>query len=157
MKLEKIIKKIGVCVLVVFVAACATSQAPVEEARAQQGNYNSEGVFENGPAVNDEEIGSADMKDSSAIDRSAPPVIGKLLHQSELAAEQEDWVKAESYLQRALRISPKNAFLWHKMAKAKLKQGKNNQAAQFASKSNAISTDVRLQKVNNEIILASRE
>ena len=84
--------------------------------------------------------------------RSVPPVVSKLLRQSEEASEQQDWQKAESYLQRALRISPKNAVLWNRMAATKLQQGKFSQAVQFAKKSNAISTDSGLQAKNRKII-----
>src|SRR5258706_3245799 len=43
---------------------------------------------------------------------------------------------AASNLERALRIEPRNATLWHELARVTLNQGQPDQAVQLASKSN---------------------
>ena len=134
---------------ILLLAACASSKAPMENARGQQILPEIQArPIQQSPAIRSEPL---------PAERSVPPVVSKLLRQSEQAAEQQDWVLAESYLQRALRISPKNALLWSRMAEAKLQQGKYKQAVQFASKSNAISSDRGLQQRNAEIIAAARQ
>jgi predicted Zn-dependent protease len=142
-------KNSGILLLLILLGACASSGAPVENARSQEVSSDIQTrPFEQSPQINSEPL---------SADRSTPPVVGKLLRQSEQAAQQEDWTRAESYLQRALRISPKNALLWSRMAEAKLKQGKRNQAEQFALKSNAMSSDGYLQQKNAEIIASARQ
>jgi len=89
--------------------------------------------------------------------RSVPPVVSNLVRESAIARDNEDWVKSEVLLQRALRISPKNAQLWSEMADVKLQQGKFSQAEQFARKSNSVSSDSLLQLRNQEIIEQARQ
>ena len=44
---------------------------------------------------------------------------------------------AEASLERALRIEPRNPWLWHQLAQIRLDQGRYAQAAAFAHKSNS--------------------
>jgi tetratricopeptide (TPR) repeat protein len=51
-------------------------------------------------------------------------------------------------LEQALRIEPRNAWLWHKLARVRVQQQRYHQAVQLAAKSNALSRDRRLQAAN---------
>ncbi len=143
-----------------IISACASSGAPVKDSsttvqvdgsKYPNADQSSEGL-QGQPLRPSDSIGG----EALSAKRSTPPVVAKLLRQSEQAGAQKDWPRAETYLQRALRISPKNALLWNRMADAKLQQGKNAQAIQFASKSNAMSADVNLRQRNEAIIAAAR-
>ena len=142
----------------IIISACASSGAPVKDASttvpvdASQYPKGQEGL-QGQPLRPSESIGG----EALSAKRSTPPVVAKLLRQSEQAGAEQDWPRAETYLQRALRISPKNALLWSRMAEAKLQQGKNAQAVQFASKSNAISADANLRQRNEAIMAAARQ
>jgi lipopolysaccharide biosynthesis regulator YciM len=46
--------------------------------------------------------------------------------------------KAEMILERALRVEPRNARLWHEMAQVKYGQKDYGQAVQFCIKSNSL-------------------
>ena len=60
-------------------------------------------------------------------------------------------------IERALRIDPRNARLWHRLAAARLDQGKPQQAEQLALKSNALSAgDTRLQASNWKLVARAR-
>ena len=84
---------------------------------------------------------------------TASPVLRRLLAKSETARAQKDWVQSEVYLERALRIEPKNALVWHRMAVIKNQQNKHNQAIQFASKSNTLARgDDGLKRRNWSVI-----
>ena len=64
---------------------------------------------------------------------------------------------AEAQLERALRIEPQNAVLWHYMAKLRLHQGQLGQAAGLAAKSNSLDRgDPQLQADNWRIIAHAR-
>lgn len=60
-------------------------------------------------------------------------------------------------IERALRIDPGNASLWHRLAAARLAQGQPQQAEQLALKSNTLSAgDTRLQASNWRLVAKAR-
>ncbi|MFQ5645007.1 MAG: tetratricopeptide repeat protein [Thiogranum sp.] len=60
-------------------------------------------------------------------------------------------------IERALRIDPGNARLWHRLAEARLDQGQPRQAEQLALKSNSLSAgDTRLQASNWQLVAKAR-
>lgn len=60
-------------------------------------------------------------------------------------------------IERALRIEPGNARLWHRLAEARLAQGQLQQAEQLALKSNSLSgNDTRLQASNWRLVARAR-
>jgi tetratricopeptide (TPR) repeat protein len=67
-------------------------------------------------------------------------------------------VAAASSLERALRIEPKNALLWNRLAHVRLKQKQYALAASLASKSNAFAAqDQQLRSDNNSVIAQARQ
>jgi Tfp pilus assembly protein PilF len=88
---------------------------------------------------------------------STTSAVLSLLGKARQAALDGDLVKAESQLERALRIEPRNAAVWHYMAKLRLNQGKLDQAAGLAAKSNTLEKrDRQLQADNWRIIAHAR-
>lgn len=64
---------------------------------------------------------------------------------------------AGSSLERALRIEPRNPWLWHEFAQLRLSQGQYAQAVSFAQKSNSFARrDRRLQAKNWRLIADAR-
>lgn len=57
-------------------------------------------------------------------------------------------VKAEEYLERAIRIEPQNPLLWHGLAKSKLQQGFYFQAIQMSLKSNSYTSSHSVERDN---------
>jgi tetratricopeptide (TPR) repeat protein len=60
-------------------------------------------------------------------------------------------------LEQALRIEPRNAWLWHELAKVRVQQQRYHQAVQLAAKSNALSRDQRLHAANWLLIADAHE
>ncbi|MDR9435258.1 MAG: tetratricopeptide repeat protein [Thiohalophilus sp.] len=85
------------------------------------------------------------------------PVLA-LLEQANQAARQGELAVAEARLERALRIEPRNAVLWYYMAKLRLHQGRLEEAAGLAAKSNSLDRrdNRRLQADNWRIIAHAR-
>lgn len=80
-----------------------------------------------------------------------------LLAKARDAANQGQLTVAEAQLERALRIEPQNAVLWHYMAKLRLHQGQLSQAAGLAAKSNSLDQgNLELQADNWRIIAHAR-
>jgi tetratricopeptide (TPR) repeat protein len=64
---------------------------------------------------------------------------------------------AAASLERALRIEPRNARLWQRLARVRLEQGEAAQAEQLALKSNALArTDQQLRAENWRIVAQAR-
>ncbi len=61
---------------------------------------------------------------------------------------------ASATLERALRIEPRNALLWHRLATIRLQQGKAPQAEQLALKSIALSAGKRDLQARNWALVA---
>ncbi len=57
-------------------------------------------------------------------------------------------------IERALRIDPRNAALWSRLAATRLAQGQARQAEQLALKSNALSGDDRRLQASNWALVA---
>lgn len=65
---------------------------------------------------------------------------------------------AAATLERALRLDPRNARLWHQLASVHFDQRQWRQSAEFATRSNALATDDKyLQALNWRLIAQVRE
>lgn len=91
-----------------------------------------------------------------------PPVSGNRAVVALLDRAQHDTVTgrpeaAGATLERALRIEPRNARLWHELAQLRLAQGQYAQSIALAQKSNSFAaTQRRLQAMNWRVIAQSR-
>ncbi|MFO7639681.1 MAG: tetratricopeptide repeat protein, partial [bacterium] len=90
--------------------------------------------------------------------QTSRPVLA-LLEQANQAARSGELTVAESRLERALRIEPRNAVLWYYLAKLRLHQGRLDQAAGLAAKSNSLdrAQNYQLQADNWRIIAHARQ
>jgi tetratricopeptide (TPR) repeat protein len=83
----------------------------------------------------------------------ANPAVVALLNEANLAMQNGRDERAAASLERALSIEPRNAWLWHRLASTRLRQGELDQAAALAAKSNSYaSPDRKLQAANWRII-----
>lgn len=119
------------------------------------------------PAVQTSPVQSGDAGQASDIPGAAeppplPPVSGNraviaLLDRAQLDAGAGRPVAAGATLERALRIEPRNARLWHELAQLRLAQGQYAQAVALAQKSNSFAgTQRRLQAMNWRVIGQAR-
>lgn len=89
----------------------------------------------------------------------AAPAPGKAVQVLMLRAQDQrqakDYAGAVVSLERALRISPRNAPLWNHLAQVRLDQGNHQLATELASKSNALAHPERKQlRRENWLIIA---
>jgi tetratricopeptide (TPR) repeat protein len=88
---------------------------------------------------------------------SGPAVIA-LLTEADRYAKAGRGDQAAASLERALRIEPRNAMLWHRLSVIRLQQGQWDQAITLARKSNTLSgQDYKLQSGNWEVIARGYE
>ena len=83
-----------------------------------------------------------------------PPAVVALLQQAEKQANAGDLESAAASLERAIRIDPRNAVLWHHLATVRLSQGEPLQAEQLANKSNSLAPGNYAQQSRNWLLIA---
>lgn len=138
-----IFKKLILIVLLLNLLACAeqpkksTVHVPIEE--------------RNAPVINKKPAGKA----GKAIDSQKETVIASLINDAEQYSNQGKTGQAIASIERALRIEPKNALLWHQLATARMQQQQWQQAIVMARKSNALAGANRRLKSDNWALIAA--
>ena len=90
--------------------------------------------------------------------QNAGRAVSTLLAQVSLRENRSQWEQAAALLERALRIEPRNAHLWHRLAKIRLQQGRYGMAESLAQKSSTLAKgDAELKQRNAEIINTARQ
>ena len=102
-----------------------------------------------GPQVETRETG-APLQPERVSDN---PAVLALMDDTDYRLGEGDAEGAASSVERALRLEPKNPWLWHRLAVLRLQQGRRRQAAALAEKSNSLSIrHPELRKANAELI-----
>lgn len=94
------------------------------------------------------------------LPRAAPsrsPAVAALASQASQQARAGDLEQASASLERAVRIEPDNPWVWHQLALVRLFQRQDEQAAQLAARSNALTADASLQARNWKVIAQAKE
>ena len=76
-----------------------------------------------------------------------------LLGSAEQALRLDQFNQAEMFLERALRLEPRNGELWHAMGQVKFEQNHHAQAVQFCLKSNSLAGKAPLLIRKNWILM----
>jgi len=104
-----------------------------------------------------EEAAAAPVIEASPENRASQGAVVALLDRADHYQRLGDNDSASATLERALRIDPRNAQLWHRLAAVRLQQGKVAQAEQLAFKSNTLSGgDKSLQARNWALVARAR-
>lgn len=92
------------------------------------------------------------------ITREGNQAVAALLESADKHVKSKQLDKAGAALERALRIEPRNAGIWHDLAQIRLHQGQYQQAESLASKSNSLAGGNRsLQSRNWKVIASARK
>lgn len=92
------------------------------------------------------------------ISRDGNQAVVALLESADKYVKSNQLDKAGAALERALRIEPRNAGIWHDLAQIRLHQGQYQQAESLASKSNNLAASNRaLQSRNWKLIGSARK
>jgi len=84
-----------------------------------------------------------------------PPVITALLDEAEQVEAKGDAESAAATLERALKIEPKNALLWNRLAGVRMRQGNMQQALTMARKSNSLAAGNHELQLENWYLILS--
>ena len=83
-----------------------------------------------------------------------PPAVLALLEHAEQQANDGNLDASAASLERAIRINPGDAALWHHLATVRLAQGEALQAEQLAVKSNSLAPGNNTQQARNWKLIA---
>jgi len=130
------------------VASSETASAPVEVDQS---------VPKVSPPSERVEVAPAPAPAPEIVTYSAPPppmpqlapAVGALASQAERQRQMGDYVGAAATLERALRIEPREAFLYNRLARVRMEQGSYAQAGNFAQRSNSLAKDQPQLKQDN--------
>jgi tetratricopeptide (TPR) repeat protein len=92
---------------------------------------------------------------SKAVNKKKESVIVALLENAKQFSNEGQSEKAAATIERALRIEPKNALLWHHLAAVRLQQQQWQQAIVMARKSNALAVNNTQLKSDNWALIAA--
>ncbi len=94
-------------------------------------------------------------EDTSALTGRAAT---SLLARADTHVQAGQWEQAAALLERALRIEPRNAWLWHHLATVRFRQGRYAQAVSLANKSSSLAPgNTAVQEKNHRLIEEARQ
>ena len=96
---------------------------------------------------------SAPENESSNADLNRSAVVD-LIDKSDWHFRAGSYAKAESVLERAMRLDSGNANIWYRLAKIKLAKGNPGEAERMAEKSNALARHSVSQQTANWLLIA---
>ena len=107
-------------------------------------------------------VGSFPSNESAPAQTLSPPqanpAVLALLNNAAAQEQAGQYEQAAATLERALRLEPRNAMLWHRLARLRLSQGEWQTAADLAAKSNSLAGgDSDLQARNWQVIAEAKE
>ena len=77
-----------------------------------------------------------------------------LLNTASAQSRAGDYARAAATLERAIAIEPDNAWLWYRLADTRLEEGRLEQAAGLAAKSQSLATADRSLQADNWRLIA---
>lgn len=150
-------------IIVVIGSGCSTTikSAPVEERVASDASETRVvPAQEESPFVLEEQAntnGGVPRQGMVKQQPSANPAVVALLSEAENNIRSGNEDNAAASIERALRLEPKDAYLWHRLAGIRLRQNNWQQAYVLASKSNSLASGNKpLQIANWKIILYAK-
>ena len=105
------------------------------------------------PVERTEEIEVYAYRTEAPAFRPSEPVLA-LVERADALRVAGDLSGAAATLERALRIEPRNAHLWNRLARVRLDQNRFAQAESLAAKSNVLAGDAPTLKRDNKSIIA---
>lgn len=104
-----------------------------------------------GPVADQYQVPAPQSPSPSGADlmREGNQAVVALLDSAANHVADQEWDKAAAALERALRIEPGNASIWHDLAQIRLQQRQYEQASSLAAKSNSLAANNQFVRIRN--------
>jgi len=150
----------AVIVLLLALNACSTTNLTMnlpDDGLAAPAEDVDQGIPEQAPKYVYDSSSDANQRSgtSSGSQARRPPsgTVVALLNQAREQQRVGKLERAAAVMERALRLDPKNAQLWHELAQIRLQQGQLDQARSLAAKSSSLAQDDQdLIRSNDQLI-----
>ncbi len=138
--------------LAVFLSGCAGIQGPASEPVVTQPRQPAQSVVVK-PAVRPQVIPAPLPVPPARPEPPANDTVLALLSDARTQADSGNLAAAAASLERAIRIEPRNARLWNRLAHVRLKQKRYRQAAGLAAKSSSLAAGNSALLSDNQAIV----
>lgn len=157
--MKKALKYFCLLNMLLFIQACTTTQK--DDAPAPVVDRSTSAKSDEGAGIADD-ARLDEMSDPYIIQsekyRQTSAAVVALMENAQYKVNAGDRESAAATLERALRLQPKNALLWHRLGALRLQQRNGQQAINLASKSNSLAAgNYSLQAANWQIIAQARQ
>lgn len=157
MRVNNFIACISVCLLLAGCAGTTQRAAPVAEASPVQRPVQQPSSTVTQPADGGIQIRAYEPSVQRAVAPVHSSAVISLLKSAQLLESAGDLTAAVGTIERALRIEPRNAHLWNRLAHLRFSQGRISPAADLALKSMALAGgDIVLKRDNWQLIARAR-
>jgi tetratricopeptide (TPR) repeat protein len=144
-------RHLSIIIVTLYLTACAEQATksveltPIEERNAPIAK-NQATIIEPEVSINEK---------TNTVNKQKESVVIALLDDADKFANKGQTEKAVATIERALRIEPKNALLWHHFAVVRMQQQQWQQAIAMARKSNSLAKNNKQLKSDNWAIIAA--
>jgi hypothetical protein len=99
-------------------------------------------------------VQAAVIREQAPPDQASSTTVLALIQTAEGQERAGNLAGAAATLERALRVQPRNAVLWHRLANVRFQQGQYARANSLAGKSNALAASNASLRRNNWLLIA---
>ena len=126
-------RHLAIVVLVSICASCQVADQPVDNPYQRPVDNSSAG--NDGSQQSTADSDAAAQSTSQATPQAIPQAVIQLQNQALAAINEDQYSLATDYLQRAIKIQPRNAWSWHYLADIHWRQGQHDRCVAMIERS----------------------
>ena len=126
-------RHLAIVVLVSICASCQVADQPVDNPYQRPVDNSSAG--NDGSQQSTADSDAAAQSTSQATPQATPQAVIQLQNQALAAINEDQYSLATDYLQRAIKIQPRNAWSWHYLADIHWRQGQHDRCIAMIERS----------------------
>ena len=126
-------RHLAIVVLVSICASCQVADQPVDNPYQRPVDNSSAG--NDGSQQSTADSDAAAQSTSQATSQAIPQAVIQLQNQALAAINEDQYSLATDYLQRAIKIQPRNAWSWHYLADIHWRQGQHDRCIAMIERS----------------------
>jgi len=144
-----------------LLSACASDTqtlrkpVPVEDRTVDSPRSESDARTSSQAEASENNSQHPELEQQASIESDSSPMLVALLDSAESKMQSGESAGAAALIERALRLKPKSAILWHRLATIRLQQKNWQQVINLAKKSNSLASNQSDLRIANWQLMAS--